>query len=144
MEELYNKIEELLTEIESIRWVDWDANQLNENRPPVDFPCALIDISALQCEDIDLKLQRVNTTFTITLGFKQLYETNSKVPQKQKKAALEYFYITKEVYKKLQGFCNEQFFPFSRKLQRNDNKIKGLKKTEMIFSTAFDDHSASS
>ncbi len=144
MKELYNYLSEQLKTINKIRWIDFNTGQLNEQQPPVDFPCALIDIDLPVCKDIGANIQQVAADFTITLAFKAVGKTNNKTPLSQQQLALLYFDTVDLVYKKLQGAGDKQFYKFSRKSVRSDNSKQGLKIIEVQFATSFYDRTASS
>ena len=46
--------EHIKKNVPEIRWIDFDTGQLNiaSERPPVDWPCCLIDISYPSCRDL--------------------------------------------------------------------------------------------
>ncbi len=144
MKELYLKITELLNELPQLRWVDFNRGQLQEELPPISYPCALVDIDLPSCENIDEDFQQVRASFTITLVFKSIGETNSKAPQKRREYALNYFDTVDAVFDKLQGYSDDSFYPFERTSVRNQNIRIGLKTVELSFSTSWQEHSSNS
>lgn len=143
MEALYQQLLTLLSDIPELKWIDLNVGQLTEENPPVAFPCALIDIEMPQCTDIETTMQQVAGTFKITLAFKAYGETNNKTETTMRSNALAYFKTTNLVYRKLQGFGNENFYPFSRTAQNPENLRPGLKVVAMRFETSWHDYSAS-
>lgn len=145
MKIIYSKLLELLSEIPTLKWIDLDKGQLDlTDRPPVAFPCALIEIDLPRCEDLGAKKQHCNASFTIRLGFNVLGETSAVTPGARRDAALNYFDLVDEVYAKLQGYGNTQLSPFSRKRISNERRADGLKVIVMTFETEFNDFSATS
>jgi len=144
MEQLYLKIEELLKEIKSIRYIDLDTGQLQEENPPISYPCALIQIDIPSCEDIETRTQQVQAYFKVQIVTKTIGETNSLVPKKVREKSLEWLRLQDEVYKKLQGYSDENFYSFSRKSGRNENLRKGLRIFALQFETSWHDYTASS
>lgn len=142
MKELYLKITELLNEIPELRWVDFNDNQLQEEVPPIAYPCALVDIDLPRCENIHEDIQIASANFTITLIFKSFGETNTKTPKSRREFALKYFDVVDTVFDKLQGYKNENFYPFERTSVRNQNIRQGLKVVEMSFSTSWEERSS--
>lgn len=142
MEQLYEKLLELLGTIPELKWIDLDVGQLQEEKPPVIYPCALIEIDMPQCDDIQDKIQQVRGTFKITYVFKAYGETNNKTDQPKRSNALTYFKTPKDGYKKLQGFGNDNFYKFSRTSQRPENIRKGLKVIAQTYETSWNDYSA--
>lgn len=144
MEELYLKLIDLLKEIPQLRYIDLDMGQLMQEKPPISYPAALIEIDMPQSEDITHKIQQCNLNFTVRLVTKALGETNANAPTPVIKSSLEWLRLQNEVYKKLQGFGNDQFYPFSRKSGKNEVIRTGIKIFALRFETSFHDHSANS
>ncbi len=144
MEQLYLKLEELLTQIKDIRYIDLDNGQLLEEMPPVTYPCALIDIDMPFCEDIENDIQKVQAFFTVRIITKALGETNSLTTPQIRKKSLEWLRLQDDVYKKLQGYSDSSFYPFSRKSGKNENLRKGLKIFALRFETSWHDYTANS
>ena len=44
--------DKLAADVTSLQWIDYDWGQLNDERPPVNFPCALIDIAYTECRNL--------------------------------------------------------------------------------------------
>lgn len=137
MKTLFEHITKRLSEIPELRWIDFDTGQLHEERPPVSYPCALVEINLPRCEDIDSSTQRVYAEFTVCLAFNVIGETNSNAPVSQRSLALQYFDIVEKVERKLHGYHAEQFYPFSRTSVRNENIRRGLKVVRLSFQTAW-------
>ena len=144
MKKLFETITELLSQIPNLKWVDFDCGQLLEEKPPVLFPCALVDINLPDCEDVSRSTQRVYASFTIRLAFKAMGETHAATPMPKRQLALSYFDIVEKVYFKIHGFKNESFYNFSRTGLRSENLRKGLKTIAIDFSTAFDENISNS
>lgn len=142
MEDLYNKIVELLQEIPELKWIDLDVGQLNEPTPSVTYPCALIEIDMPKTDDIQENTQQVSARFKITIAVKAYGETNGKTAIEKRSNALSYFKIANNCFKKLQGFGNENFYAFSRTSQRPENFRKGIKVIVQNYETSWNDYSA--
>lgn len=57
----------LRAEVPELRWIDAEMNQLNVTpRPPVAFPCCLVDMRYLQCVSQTAGTQRVRARSTIS------------------------------------------------------------------------------
>lgn len=137
MKTLFEHITKQLQEITELRWIDFDSGQLQEERPPVVYPCALVEINLPRYEDIDSDTQRVYAEFTVCLAFNVIGETNSNAPISQRSLALQYFDIVEKVERKLHGKQSELFYPFSITSLRNENVRKGLKVLRLSFQTAW-------
>lgn len=143
MNDLYEQLITLLNEIPELEWIDLNVGQLDQEKPPVVFPCTLIDISVPKRDDITTKEQQASAVISITLAVKALGDTNSKVSEGVRANSLEYFSIMNSIYKKLQGFTNESFYPFSCTKQIPQTK-KGLKVMLQQFETSWNDYTANS
>ncbi len=137
MKELYLTITKLLSEIPQLNWIDFNDNQLQEDYPPIAYPCALIDIDLSNCVNIYDDLQQVNANFKITLIFKSIGETDTKAPKTRREIALKYFDIIDLVIAKLQGYSDDNFYPFMRTGIRTQNIRTGLKIVDLDFSTSW-------
>lgn len=137
MKTLFERITQLLSEIPELRWIDFDTGQLQEEKPSVAYPCALVEINLPRCEDIDNDTQQVYAEFSVLLAFKAMGETNTAAPVPQRSLALQYFDTVNKVERKLHGYRSEQFYPFSRVSVRNENIRRGLKVVRLSFQTAW-------
>lgn len=144
MEELYLKLEELLKGVKGINYVDMDMGQLNEEMPPLSYPACLVDIALPSCNDIQSNIQAVKASFSVKVITKSIGEINSLTSEQVRKKALEYLRLQDEVYKKLQGYEDENFYTFSRTSVQPSNLRTGLKIVVLNFSTSFHDYTASS
>lgn len=144
MEELYLKLLELLKGIKDINYIDMDMGQLNEEVPPLSYPACLIDIALPSCSDIHSDLQQVSAIFSVKVITKSIGETNSLTPEEVRVKSLEYLALQDKVYKILQGYQDNNFYPFSRKSVQPSNLRKGLKISVLTFETSFHDYTANS
>lgn len=137
MKQLYLTVTELLKEVPQLRWVDFNDGQLQEEQPSIAYPCALVDIDLPSCENIHDDLQQVRASFNITLVFKSSGETNTNAPKSRREFALNYFDTVDAVFEKLQGYGDDNFYPFERTSVRTQNIRRGLKVIELSFSTSW-------
>lgn len=143
MKILYKKLLELLGEIPQIKWVDLDRGQFDlSDRPPVQFPCALIEIGLPQCSDLGAKKQQCVARFTIRIGINVLENTSANTPEARLDAALAYFDLADQVYAKLQGYYDRKFGTFTRKSVTQERRPDGLKVMSIPFETVFTDVTA--
>lgn len=145
MEEiLYELILEKLSEIKEIRFIDFDLGQLSEEYPPISYPAVLIDIDYPTTQNISRLTQEVRAFVKLTIVTKSLSETNHLAPKTVRSKGLDFLILRQKVYTKLQGFGNEEFYPFERKSMRNAQIRQGLKTTVIQFETSFHDDTANS
>ncbi len=141
MRQLYTTIVAILKQIPTIKWVDLNTGQLQQEMPPLAFPAVLVGINSLQCKELGGNVQRVYASFTLTVVGKAIGETNGNAPELMQGQALQFLDWVDGVYKKMQGFENEQFYPFNRTGIQFRN-IRGLNVVDLQFETAFEDYTA--
>jgi len=133
MERLAEKVPEL--------WIDVDFGQLSVENPPVDFPCALIDIRSAAHTDTSDNGQITNARVMISVAFSVLGPSDHGAPAELRAKAMDHYRILQEVYVALQGFGTEEFAPLSRATtERKDETYP--RHFIMVFDTAFADESA--
>lgn len=104
--ELFIDICDLLKkEVPELRYIDWDEGQLNivGERPPVVFPCCLIDLQYPSCKDLDGINQLVSTNIILKIGFQPYGETNTNAPANVRDRALTVFDVIEKIHEALQG-----------------------------------------
>lgn len=136
----------LKTEVGELMWVDYDDGQIDvyDEQPNVEFPCALIRISLLDCKDICDGAQQCNVELYIRLAFnkKNTLPLPSTDEESRDQSLLRYDFFEK-VYCALQGFEIKGCSPLDRgsflREERNDDLIVH----KLLFNSVFMDYSAS-
>ena len=89
------------------KYVDQDLGQLEahngDNRPPVSWPCVLIDIDQMSFKSIGTNVQEGVGQFTIRIGFIPYSNTNVITPQQYREKALQYYDLEYKLHLHLQG-----------------------------------------
>lgn len=147
MKTLYNAISKRITDnIPAIKMVDFDMGQLellaSDVRPPVKFPCALLDIAYQQAVDETETIQQVTARVSIRLAFETPLPTDSLAGASRRNKSLEIIDTVEDVYEMLQGFSDGNFNPLSRVNMTPDNRFAGIKIITTVFQTNFLDYSA--
>jgi hypothetical protein len=98
--------EKIKTDVPAIRWIDQDFGQLEDYqvRPPVAFPCVLIDFNQTSYEEMNKRRQMANITFTLRLAFPAFSYAASVAPQSVRELALQYYELEQQLYECIQGF----------------------------------------
>ncbi|MDV3793335.1 hypothetical protein CMU23_01470 [Elizabethkingia anophelis] len=138
MDELYEKLIELLESIPEINYIDLDAGQLQEQNPPLSYPAILVSIEDDR-EDINKLNQSVDGKFTLTIINKLYSETNSLAPKEQRVKGLSHLKLVKAIQKKLQGYEDERFRSFTNKGNKDPKIRKGLKTAVLQWETSWID-----
>ncbi len=100
--------DKLAADVTSLQWIDYDWGQLNDERPPVNFPCALIDIAYTECRNLTEAVgaldQLVNVAVTIKLAFQHTGESHTAAPLTNRQNALQSLNVIGMVHTCLQGY----------------------------------------
>lgn len=82
----------LLAKVAALKWIDQNFGQLEiEPRPPVLFPCSLIDLTGFVFEDLPNGAQRGNGRVIITLATAPFTNSNMATPAPLIEKAVEYY-----------------------------------------------------
>lgn len=137
MKGLFTAVTAKLETLPALKWVDEDKGQMNFERPPVVFPCALVDIQLPNTEDLNSKMQDCDAVVTVRLGFDFSGNTNTKTPAAARERSLKYYDVVDAVYNLLQGWSGGEFNPLSRKSFVQEKRPDGYKVVAIQFGTAF-------
>lgn len=110
MKDVFTAIsDKIAASVPAIRWVDFDLGQLSQEKPPVSWPCALVDYSANTVEPgADLTVTET-LSVEITLGFKLRERTHSKAQATFRDEALEHLDTVSAVRAALEGLSGDSF-----------------------------------
>ena len=72
MQTLINSIIARINELADFRYVARNWNQLSYEQPPVQFPCALVDITSVNYSQLAHGSYRADATITVTIADQQL------------------------------------------------------------------------
>ncbi|MCF0235602.1 MAG: hypothetical protein HUK09_02615 [Bacteroidaceae bacterium] len=134
-------INSLMTHLQSaapwLRWVDIEDGQLEtEGRPPVAFPCALLDLSYPQCQTLTGGRQRINVALHITVAFDTPEPSNLAAPPEVRQRSLERFDRIEELHKALQWWTPEHCLqPLRRESVVADKRFAGIKVYQLVYTT---------
>lgn len=137
MKELFKAITARLDTVAALKWVDEDKGQLNFERPPVLFPCALVEIQLPKTQDMNSKIQDCDGLITVRLAFDFAGNTSTITPLAAREASLAYYGVVEEVRKALQGWTDGSFNPLSRKSFYQEKRADAYKVVAIPFSTKF-------
>lgn len=143
MENLYiTIIERLIFALPELKWIDIDKGQMREERPPVAFPCALVNIIMPRCKDLNDTIQHCNALITVSLCFDfTANRTASAYSVEERKKSFEYLALSRKLYQKLQGWEAEGLSPLSRVSTGEPLIRNGYKITDSTFAVEFNDES---
>lgn len=96
----------ITSQVTEIKWIDHDLGQLEAfdgDRPPVEWPCLLIDFADTQFEQMQ-GYQDGNMNIVLRLAFNQYDQTYGDAPTLVKESAMEYYEIEHKIYLALQAW----------------------------------------
>ena len=128
-------------EVPALRWIDAEMGQLSsrgDTRPPVAFPCVLVEISYTACDTLSGGRQRVNAEVQLKVGFDIPGPTNSKVPDRYRDMALSYMDVLDMVHNAMQWWDGGRMFNPMRRIRAVPEKVSsGIKSYLLTDTTAF-------
>lgn len=121
MEEILNVIlAKLKNEVPELRWIDVNLGQMATENPPVDYPCALVDVTDISYTTAGMRRQVGEARIEIELYFIVRSPANIAAPDYLRKQAFEHFGVVAKVYKALEGVSGESFGGLNRVQVRRD------------------------
>lgn len=109
MKEVFKDIQERLKTIPEFRYVGEDWGQLNFEQPPVDWPCALVDLGNAEFSSAGMKSQQVEAVVNITIADIRHQGVFSRLPSDQADKAFEIFDLIDKVNMLLHGTGGEHY-----------------------------------
>jgi len=112
MEQVFIAVQaQLVSKVTELKWVDLDFQQIDsfELRPPVLFPCALIDVELPECRDEGELRQICRCSVTVRVAMEQLGQTHAKTPTLVKTQAMAVYALINKIRSTLHGFQGEGF-----------------------------------
>lgn len=132
----------LENQVPEVRWIDADEGQLNASnqRPPVAFPCVLIDMTYPQTEAMNATAEKIRVQFSLRIAFEGYGQTSSAAPGSVRERALERLDILEKIHRTLQWWnCDRQINPLRRQRVTTERRQDGLKIYNMTYESAFID-----
>lgn len=131
----------LRAEVPELRWIDAEMGQLNVTpRPPVAFPCILVDMWYLQCVSQTAGTQRVRAQFVLRVAFQGCGSTSAEAPEDVRERALQHFDVLERIHAALQWWTNERTInPLQRVSVFPERRADGLKVYQMTYETQFEE-----
>lgn len=126
-----------------INYVAQDTGQLSvKGRPPVSFPCVLIDFDKFSFGNMGEGVQTASGEVVLKLGFAPLSPTAHNTPDEYKDMALSYYELEWALHKALHGWsARASFGSMIRVSADTQNRSDGYRVREIRYSVTFDDYS---
>ena len=139
IKDIIQELIETLSGIKELRYVATDWGQLDYEQPPVQWPCALIDMPGLRCSAIEGGSLMNEGTLTIQLVDRPPQRTSAQAPKKQQDGSMVLFGLIDRVYELLHGVDSAHHTPFVLKSVERVNLID-LQSYTMTFAVGFKTH----
>lgn len=94
----------LKTLVPELKWIDQELGQLEQERPTVAFPCALIDFNEWSYEDASEAIQFASGVVSLRLAFPAWSNTNDKTATLWKEKGLAFYDLEWRIYQALHGW----------------------------------------
>jgi hypothetical protein len=141
MTDIFLTLRYLCASAEGIKEADRDNNQLNQPKPPVTFPCALIKVS-FNGSTLTTKTQQCKGSLQVTVAHDLMkMETTSLAPDEATDRSLAFINYANNVYKKLQGYTDDRINYLDR-ITHTDMNVNGYATVVMTFNFGFLDDTA--
>ncbi|MDE5703364.1 MAG: hypothetical protein K2H70_00930 [Bacteroidales bacterium] len=139
IKDIFQELIETLSGIKELCYVASDWGQLDYEQPPVQWPCALIDMPGLQCGELSGGSLMATGTVTVQLVDRPPQHTSARAPKAQQDAGLILFDLIDRVYESLHAVDSESHTPFVLKSIERVNLID-LQSYTMTFAVGFKQH----
>ena len=136
---LFKSICDLLeSEVPALRWIDGDMGQLEDGRPGIAYPCALIDITYPSCADVDSVDQQINADISVRVAFDPRGATNAAVSTERRDSALSMLDTLEDIHRALQGFTDDYVYSsLSRYSALREKRADGRPVYRIVYKTTF-------
>ena len=118
-----DRLLELLPEKIAYLAEDWGQLDFYNERPPVNFPCVLIDIAEAEFSDCTRKVQLGEAILTVRVAHFDPVNISALAPNRNK--AFRMFVLLRLIYTQLQGLSGEGFSGLTRTSLRRVKRSSG-------------------
>lgn len=144
---LFLAIQKRLNEnVPALNWIDQNFGQLNNYevgyKPPVVFPCALIDLTGFVFEDITDGQQYANGRVVISVSTTPFSNSQLKTPAPFKEMALLYYEIENTIHKALHGWQPTGFNKLLRRAVDKQEREDTIRERVIVFECSYTDTTA--
>lgn len=139
-------IERITTQVPTIRFVDQDWGQLENygtGKPPVSWPCALVDMAEFAYTEIGGVNRQSATGFVqIRLAQVQWSPSNSLAPTAIRQKAIEYYETEQALHEALQGWAPTGFSRMLRRTGQLEQRDDDIRVLVLRYYISYDDSTA--
>lgn len=131
-------------QVPAITHIAQDTGQLSvKSRPPLSWPCALIDFDEFTFNDLAQNVQLAKGIVIIRLGFAPHSPTGLDTPPDFREAALSYYDIEWALHRALHGWSpdGDEYGHLTRATASTQCRHDSYRVRELSYTISFDDYS---
>ncbi len=130
-------------EMPGINYIDQDLGQLRtNNRPPVSWPCVLIDFEDFDFDNLGENVQTAKGTVVLRLGFAPHSNSSHTTPAPYIEQAIGFYDIEWDLHKAIQGWATGvDYGSLARTSTTTQKRTDNYRVRELRYSIAFEDYS---
>jgi hypothetical protein len=135
--------QQIRSAVSGITYVDQDLGQLRTGtRPPVAWPCVLIDLEDFSFGNMSTNVQTAQGTVVLRLGFAPYSATSGATPSSYAQQALAYYDLEWSLHKAVQGWSpGDDYGSLIRTNAATQKRTDSYRVRELRYSIAFEDYS---
>lgn len=142
LKEAFKDILKRLETITEFKYIGEDWGQLNFEQPPVDWPCALIDLGNAEFSSAGMKSQQVEAVVNITIADIRHQGVSSRLPSDQADKAFEIFDLIDKVNTLLHGTGGEHYSRLCRISLKKMLREDAVREFVMSYKFSYKDNTA--
>ena len=129
--------------VPSIKYIDQDLGQLKTaSRPPVAWPCVLIDFEDFSFENMGNNVQTASGVVALRLGFSPYSNSSQATPTTYLQQAISYYDLEWALHKAIQGWAPGTDYGHMVRISATTQKRSdSYRVRELRYSLAFEDYS---
>lgn len=141
MKQLFLDISEKIEAVPAIRWVDFDLGQLEQELPPVSYPCALISVQSGEFTNLTSLAQHGELIIAVRVAFKVFERTHSKTENNFREVGLQHLDTLQAVHYALHGMDGENFDSLQRQSMATEPNLQNpnLRIYTLLYTTLYND-----
>lgn len=140
----FQELQTALTGVAGIRYVDFDLGQLEQEAPPVSFPCALIGLGGSPVVANGAGVDQVNLNLTVRVAFRLYERTSSITNATYQGQALEHLDKLRDIHAALNGLAGTNFSALQRTQYWSNEKRADIRVYQASYGTLLEDDGTTS
>ena len=142
---IQNILEDLIEKINKVsglRYCGEDWGQLNFEQPPVDFPCALVDIMDAGYTSQSKGVQTAEITISVTVADIRYNGITANLPARQAEQEFSIFTLIENVNRQIHGHGGVSYNRLSRASMKKILREDSIREFLITYKTSYTDRTA--